>query len=328
MSLPSQSVALLQAARDLVKSLPADAVLLLTETSLDWGEVRRMLAGCRLFVAAENPALTRSLRDDPDWTVIDLDPEPLPTQERMNTALLKAVSDELLPPGSHVVAIYNGIATLDDAPEPVDSLSVIHLGEHLERMTSQDLRILGDAAPLDVLRAVVDLATEIGREGREGLPIGTILVVGDTRKVLSLSHFQNFNPFRGYSRAERDVRKKDVREQIKEIAKLDGALLIGRDGIAEAACLHLGAHGANMRKGFGSRHTAAAGISKQTSAVAFAVSQSSGSVRVFKGGEEVLHIEPLARPHVWQPFRLETQEIEDKDKDEDEIIDENSDEVS
>jgi diadenylate cyclase len=320
MNLPSQSVALLQAARDLVKSLPADAVLLLTETPIDWDEVGRMLAGCRLFVAAENPALTKSLRENPDWTVIDLDPEPLPTQERMNNALLKAVTEELLQPGAHIVALYNGIASSnEDAPEPVDSLSVIHLGEHLERMTAQDLRVLGDAAPIDVLRAVVDLATEIGREGREGQPVGTILVVGDTRKVLSLSHFQNFNPFRGYSRAERDVRKRDVREQIKEIAKLDGAILIGRDGIAEAACLHLGARGdgVNVRKGFGSRHMAAAGISKQTSAIAFAVSQSSGSVRVFQDGGEVLHIEPLARPHVWQPFKLETQEppVSDETKD-------------
>ena len=86
MNLPSQSVALLQAARDLVKSLPADAVLLLSETSLDWDEVTRMLSGCKL-VAAENPAFTKSLRDRPDWTVIDLDPEPIPTQERMNSAL-------------------------------------------------------------------------------------------------------------------------------------------------------------------------------------------------------------------------------------------------
>jgi diadenylate cyclase len=308
MSLPSQSVALLQAARDLVKSLPADAVLILTETPLDWEEVTRMLSGCKLFIAAENPALTKPLRDNPDWTVIELEAEPLPTQERMNSALLKAVSEEKLQPGAHIVALYNGIATLEDAPEPVDSLSIIHLGEHLERMTAQDLRVLGDAAPLDVLRAVVDLATEIGREGREGQPIGTILVVGDTRKVLGLSRFQNFNPFRGYTRAERDIRDRDVREQIKEIAKLDGAILIGKDGIAEAACLHLHpkGDGVTLRKGFGSRHMAAAGISKATNAIAFAVSQSSGSARVFQRGEEVLHIEPLARPHVWQPFKLET----------------------
>lgn len=313
MTLPVQTIALLQACRDLVKGLPADAVLVLTETALDWDEVGRYLVGCKLFIAAENPALTKPLVDHPDWTVIDLDPEPVPTQDRMNNVLLKAVSDELLAPGAHVVVLYNGIATFEDAPEPVDSLSVIHLGEHLERMTPQDLRVLGKSVPLDVLRATVDLVTEIGREGREGQPVGTIVVVGDTRKVLSLSRFQNFNPFRGYTRAERDIRDRAVREQIKEIAKLDGAILVSRDGIAEAACLHLNvrADGVTISKGFGSRHMAAAGISKATNAIAFCVSQSSGTVRVFQKGVSALHIEPLARPHVWQPFRLETHEGEE-----------------
>ncbi len=317
MSLPLQTVSLIQAARDLVKGLQADAVLVLTETALDWPAVGRLLVGCRKFVAAENPTLTRPLADNPDWTVIDLDPEPVPTQERMNSALLKAVADHDLQPGAHVVVLYNGIATYEDAPEPVDTLSVIHLGEHLERMTPQDLRVLGKAVPLDVLRATVDLAAEVGREGREGQPIGTILVVGDTRKVLSLSRFQNFNPFRGYTRAERDIRDKAVREQIKEIAKLDGAILISRDGIAEAACLHLNvrAEGVTVSKGFGSRHMAAAGVSRATNAIAFCVSQSSGTLRIFQKGEAVLHIEPLARPHVWQPFKLETHEPDDEKPD-------------
>ncbi len=308
MSLPQQTVALLQAARDLVKGLPADGVLIVTETSLDWDEVERHLVGCRLFVAAENPALTKQLRDNENWHVIELDSEPLPTQERMSNALLHAITTDLLQPGAHVVVLYNGIATFEDAPEPVDSLSVIHLGEHLEPMTNQDLRKLGKSVELDVLRAVVDLAKEIGREGREGQPIGTILVVGDTRKVQQVSRFLNFNPFRGYTRDERDIRDKKVREQIKEIAKLDGAILIGRDGIAEAACVYLDipTDGIGLSKGLGSRHLAAAGISKHTKALAFCISQSSGTVRVFQTGELKLHIEPLARPHVWQPLRLET----------------------
>jgi diadenylate cyclase len=29
----------------------------------------------------------------------------------------------------------------------------------------------------------------------------------------------------------------------------------------------------------------------------------------------VLHIEPLARPHVWQPFKLETQEADEDQQD-------------
>ena len=310
MSLPQQTVALLQAARDLVKGLPADGVLIVTETSLDWDEVERHLVGCRLFVAAENPALTKQLRDNENWHVIELDAEPLPTQERMSNALLHAVTTDLLQPGAHVVVLYNGIATFEDAPEPVDSLSVIHLGEHLEPMTNQDLRKLGKSVELDVLRAVVDLAKEIGREGREGQPVGTILVVGDTRKVQQVSRYLNFNPFRGYTRDERDIRDKKVREQIKEIAKLDGAILINRDGIAEAACVYLDVptDGIGLSKGLGSRHLAAAGISKHTKALAFCISQSSGTVRVFQTGELKLHIEPLARPHVWQPLRLENRD--------------------
>ncbi len=307
MSLPQQTVALLQAARDLVKGLPADGVLIVTETSLDWDEVERHLVGCRLFVAAENPSLTRQLRDNDLWHVIELDSELQATHERMSNALLHAVTNDLLQSGAHVVVLYNGISTFDDAPEPVDSLSVIHIGEHLEPMTNQDLRTLGKSVELDVLRAVVDLAKEIGREGREGQPIGTILVVGDTRKVQQVSRFLNFNPFRGYTRDERDTRDKRVREQIKEIAKLDGAILIGRDGIAEAACVYLDVKtdGIGLSKGLGSRHLAAAGISKHTKAIAFCISQSSGTVRVFQGGEMKLHIEPLARPHVWQPLRME-----------------------
>ncbi|HEY8504048.1 MAG TPA: diadenylate cyclase, partial [Gemmataceae bacterium] len=219
-----------------------------------------------------------------------------------------------LQPGADIVVIYNGIGGEEGRPEPIDTLSIIHLGEHLERMTAQDLRRLDTDIPLETLRLVATLATEIGREGREGHPVGAILVVGDTRRVLSMSRPINFNPFRGYSKAERDLRDRKVREQIKDIAQLDGAILISRDGFAVAACLYLevgGVDGISVSKGFGSRHWAAAAISRKTNAIAFCVSQSSGTVRVFQKGELVMHIEPLSRPHVWQPIRLEAMERRD-----------------
>ena len=99
MSLPAQTVALLQSARDLVKGLPADAVLLLIETPLDWDEVRRIFAGCKLFVASDKPTLLKPLRDDDEWELLDLEAEPLPTQERLGNALLHAVTTERLAPG-------------------------------------------------------------------------------------------------------------------------------------------------------------------------------------------------------------------------------------
>jgi DNA integrity scanning protein DisA with diadenylate cyclase activity len=310
MGVPPQTAGLLAAARQLVEKLPADAVLLLTETNLNWEAVRRHLGECRLLVvAAQDGSLNEHLKQEPGLTVLDIDPGPTPTQERMSLALIEAVRTEQLQPGAHVVALYNGIEIGVDKPEQIDSLSVIHLGEHLERLTAQDLRRLDTQVPLETLRAVVDLATEIGREGREGHPVGTMFVVGDTRKVLTMSRPLNFNPFRGYSRSERDVRDQRVREQIKEIARLDGAIIIRRDGVAVAACMYIDApaEGITLSKGLGTRHWAAAAISRKTKAIAVAVSQSSGTVRLFQNGEVVLHIEPLARPHVWQHFRMEAQ---------------------
>ncbi len=157
-----------------------------------------------------------------DLTVLEIDPGPTPTRERMSLALLEAVRSDKLQQNADVVALYNGIEVAPNKPEQVDSLSVIHLGEHLDRLSAQALRKLDTQVPLETLRAVVRLALEIGREGREGQPVGTMLVVGDTRKVLTMSRPMNFNPFRGYSQGERDVRDRQVREQIKDLAKLEG----------------------------------------------------------------------------------------------------------
>jgi DNA integrity scanning protein DisA with diadenylate cyclase activity len=315
MGLASQVVALLRTAGSLVRELPADAVLLLTECDLDWELVHQELGSCKLLVAAGNRELTEKLKLQPGLEVIDIDPGPTPTQERMSLALLEAVASERLPTGAHVVVLYNGIAGAGagDGNDPIDTLSIIHLGEHLERLSAQDLRRLDTQVPLETLRAVVDLATEIGREGREGKPVGTLFVVGDTRKVLTLCRPVNYNPFRGYSRKERDIRDHTVREQIKDLAQLEGALIIGRDGVAEAACMYIDttADGITLSKGLGTRHWAAAAISRKTKAIAIAVSQSSGTVRIFQDGRVVLHIEPLARPMIWQNFTLEAQQAEE-----------------
>lgn len=307
MGLPRQTAVLLQAAQQFVRELPADAVLLLTETNLDWDEVREHLGHCRLLVAAQDAQLTQQLKEEPELIVLDIDPGPTPTQELMSLALLEAVAQEYLMPGAHVVALYNGIEAVPGQAEQIDSLSIIHLGEHLERLSAQDLRRLDTQVPLETLRAVVDLATEIGQEGREGQPIGTMFVVGDHRKVLSMSRPLNFNPFRGYSDAERDVRDRRVREQIKDIAKLEGAIIIRRDGVAIAACMKIEAssEGITLSKGLGTRHWAGAAISKQTKAIAVVVSQSSGSVRIFQNGQVMLQIEPMFRPMIWRHFQME-----------------------
>ncbi len=60
-----------------------------------------------------------------------------------------------------------------------------------------------------------------------------------------------------------------------------------------------------MSKGWGTRHWAAAAITKKTKAIAVVVSQSSGTVRIFQNGMVMLSIEPLLRPMIFQRFRMD-----------------------
>jgi diadenylate cyclase len=228
----------------------------------------------------------------------------MPIRERLSLSLLDALTQELLPPKALVLILYNGLE-VEDEFDQIDSISIVRLGESLERLRAQDLRKLDTLVPLETLKAVVDLATEIGREGREGKPVGTLFVVGDTRKALSYSRVLGFDPVRGYSRKERNLRDRRVREAMKEIAKLDGAILVDRNAVVVGAARYIDvlADGITLSKGLGSRHWAAAAISRRTRAIAVAVSESSGVVRIFQNGEVVLHIAPYSRPILWRTIR-------------------------
>jgi diadenylate cyclase len=119
--------------------------------------------------------------------------------------------------------------------------------------------------------------------------------------VMELSTEQVHDPFRGYPKAERAIRNPRVRESIKELAQIDGAFVISSDGLAISAGRHLraSADGLTLSKGLGSRHWAAADISKATGAIAIAISESTGTVRVFQDGIIVLRIEPMRNAMKW-----------------------------
>lgn len=299
---PPQLEHLLEAAVRLFGSSTADAMLLLVDQRLDWDRVRSLVgSGQPLLVAADEK---NHLAGCEDWGLrrVLLDVAGLPVHERLAQALLECVAAELIAPEAQVVAIYSGFEA-----GTIDSVSVLRLEEHLGQLTSRDLRNLETKVPLETLKQVVDLAVEIGREGREGKPVGTLFVVGDTRKVMTSSHATGFDPVRGYSRAERNLSDPRVREGIKEIAQLDGAFIVGADGTVEAAARYIDASAENVSvaKGLGARHWAAAAITRRTRSVAVAVSETNGTVRLFQNGEVVLRIEPFRRAMKWKDFEYE-----------------------
>ena len=290
-----------EAAAMLSRSADADAIMLLLDGPTDWEQLKAHAGDEKILIAADFAEQIEGAADAGLAIVVLKMPE-APVYEKLTQALLEAVADDILAAGAQVVALYSGFEA-----GTIDSVSLIHLGEHLGQLTARDLRQLETRVPLDTIKTVVDMAVEIGREGREGKPVGTLFVVGDSRKVLSSSHPAGFDPVKGYSRQERNLDDPRVREGIKEIAQLDGAIVVSAEGIVEASARYIDAPADNITlpKGLGARHWAAAAISRKTNAVAVAVSESNGTVRIFQNGEVTLRVEPFRRPMKWKDFEYE-----------------------
>lgn len=280
---------LLEMACEAVDQLGAAGLLVLPEGNLDWKAVREVCQTTRVLVAVVEKHVETVA--EADLIPVEVEPVEAGIVERITLALIESVANDLLRSGARVVVVY---AAFDSE---LDSISTIRLGERLERLSARDLRALETSVPFETLKAIVDIAVAVGREGREGKPVGTLIVVGDTREVMARSRTLGFDPVKGYRRKERNIRDARVREAIKEIAQLDGAIVVSRDGTVEGACQMIDAPttGLALPKGLGTRHWTGAAITKVTTAVAVAVSESTGTVRIFQNGEIVLRIAPIGR---------------------------------
>jgi DNA integrity scanning protein DisA with diadenylate cyclase activity len=145
----------------------------------------------------------------------------------------------------------------------------------------------------DTLKEVIILAVEIAREGREGRRIGTMFVIADSENVMKHSRAMILDPLLGHPADAKQVFDPDMRETVKELAQLDGAFVVSDDGTVISACRYLDSfsEGIDLPLGLGSRHMAAASITKLTNSVAVVVSESS-VVRIIDDGEIVSEIIP------------------------------------
>ena len=285
-------------ANRLAKATDADAVLLLLEQTPDITRLKKKVNSTDLVVATHVKEIAQAMLAS-EIPVIQLDIPEASVQDRLTQAVLESVADEHLRPGSTVVAIYSSFDS-----DSIDTISVVKLTERLGKLTARDLKKLETKVPLDTLKIVVDLAVEMGREGREGKAVGTMFVVGDHRKVMEQSRPAGFDSVKGYSVDERNLFDVKVREGVKEIAQLDGMFVVSASGsvVSSARIIDTSPVELTMTTGLGSRHFAGAGISKNTKAIAVVVSQSSGTVRIFQNGEVVLRIEPMQRAMKWKDF--------------------------
>ena len=160
-------------------------------------------------------------------------------------------------------------------------------------MTFREICGLKEYCKHEVVENTIELAVEIAREGREGRKIGTLFVVSDENETLKRSKNLILDPLYGHPEEAKKICDPNVRETIKELAQLDGAFIVGSDGVVISAACYIDASskGIDLPLGLGSRHVAAASITRDTQAVAVVVSESS-VVRIFNDGRLIAEIIP------------------------------------
>ena len=215
---------------------------------------------------------------------------PLSRLGQVKVAIFMALSKGFIKAGDTVVFL-SGLASTGT----LDTLIVTQVGREYEILSSsQDSVSLPRTVQPEVVERAIDIATQLGAEGREGKSVGALFVIGDTDRVSSMTRQLVINPFKGYSKEDRNILNDNLVETIKEFSTIDGAFIIHGDGIIESCGTYLKTAGQEefeLPRGLGARHHSAAGITSLADCIAITVSESTGTVTVFRAGRIVTEIE-------------------------------------
>jgi len=207
---------------------------------------------------------------------------------QIKIAITKGIATNLFKKGDKLVCL-TGVPKFGY----VDCIMLIDVGKEFEILTSGKIIDITESVYPEVFNTVLNIALDLAAQGRDGRPVGTIFILGDHEKALQLSRQMIINPFMGHKEEERNILNPDLRETIKEFSAIDGAFILKDNGVLVTVGRHLNAalEDKDFPKGLGSRHIAAAGITSVTDAIAIVVSESTGTVSVFKNGKIFVSIE-------------------------------------
>ena len=276
----------------LARDLKASAIVFLADSVHENTFLKYIKTKKKVIIVSSNKS--RFDEDDKRFSDIILAPSfPASRTGQIKIGILLAISRTLIKKTDKVICVSGNSNT-----GVFDTIVALDVEQEFQFFLSATRSILPPDVKPEVLERVLGLASEIAVEGREGKPIGTIFVVGDTNSVNVHVRQLIINPFRGYSEAERNILDPGLDETIKEFAIIDGAFIVTGDGIVLSAGSYLKAPPQVeeievLPSGFGARHAAAAGITVCSNALAITVSESTGRVSIFKNGTIMLS---LAKP--------------------------------
>lgn len=270
-----------------------DRLLLVSDHPLSTNEIRGRPIKRKLVYAVTGEVLARQLKAK-KYNAVVIPPYEYTRLEKIKVAIVAAQSAGLVRDGHTILAVAG-----PGQDRVVDTIIKVNIGstDDPEDKIRVDALGLPPEFSTQVVESLIHTAMDIGAEGYEGNAVGTIVVVGDATAVMEKSRQLILNPFQGISEAERNALDPPIRDAIKTFAALDGAFIVREDGVVLAAGRYLLTMSRDVKlpMGLGARHSAAASITSESKAIAITVSQTTGTVRVFKAGDIVLELRQRVR---------------------------------
>lgn len=292
---------ILRAAMTLSREIKASAIMVFADAVNENDFLDQIFGKARIIVVTSNRTRFDTVHKRKIKGFLQAPSIPASRTDQIKIGILLALSRNLIAREDRIVCISG-----NPSNGMFDTVVVINVEQEYEFFFTAAQNIVPPDVKPEVLERVIALAGEIAVEGREGKPIGTIFVLGDTNSVNANVRQLIINPFRGYSEAERNILDPSLAETIKEFASIDGAFIVTGDGIVLSAGSYLRPLPVDERQpipsGFGARHFAAAGITACSNAIAIAVSESTGMVTLFKNGVSMM---TLARPAAHERSQLQ-----------------------
>ena len=285
------SNAMIDAAVQVAKKVKAKAVLIYVDSLDNVGNVaEKVKKVTQLILVArdEKDELRGKDYANKILRVPDLD---LTRLAQIKMATLMAFSQRLLSPGEEFVFLV-GIKG-----QALDTLVTMTVGKEFEIFQTVNQPKLTEHIKRVVFQQVLTIALGLAQQGREGKPVGALLVVGDHKEVQKYCQQNIINPFKGYTEKERNILNDVIKETVKEFCTIDGAFVIKGNGVIVSAgtTLRPNISGEELPLALGTRHSSAAAITASTRSIAITLSESTGTVRVWRKGQMITEIERAAR---------------------------------
>lgn len=285
--LKTQNKALIKAALDTIKKTKSKILFIYVDAFDVTLIPDKMPPDLHVILVTKNPNFSYA-GHLPFQDIITIPQLKLGRMGMIKISVLLAISAKLVRPEDKIVFLVGKVET-----SSLDTIMCFQIDEESELLTGHSIAEIPSTIVPAMFEHTLNLAIELGNKGKEGKPVGTIFVLGDEEKVMQLSKQMIINPFKGYEPEERNILNPALKETIRELSSVDGAFVIAGNGEVISAGRYLGAamEDAEIPRGLGSRHMAAAGITALTNAIAIVISESTGDVRILRGGKIIMTIE-------------------------------------